>query len=868
MEFEIADDILNDSNMLSSIQQQAILLQIQYDWDNIKSINLCDNTVDIMLDIDFQENIIQFLLKITNGIDPTFIMLMTKAEDMVIVVDYEELDKIINEINKKIELNDQLEQILNIINDFFTINNENVSIENDSIENYSIENNIDSDCADDEKSEIEDESQFISSDDETEDDQSVDFNSGFHEDVYQEFYEENILERNELILQCEQQKVLEKKAIEIFDDEKNRRSELKNKTFNRDEIIQIIFNELSSIDIFDINKICVKPEDNNIFKWIVKMNSFSHDSNLYHDLKSLKKMGYDSNVVISIDINPILYPYYPPTVKILKPMFKKGLSYGISNMDYFNPNKWNPTNSMKLTIKSIYDIIELYGRIDIDNIKGSETDLNNISMMHTNLEQLSIKTGVSSLSVIEVNRYHIDYVPMNSSQSNGNNDTNGKYWKAGTGFGFGKSDGWDVKEYITSEEEKNVQITNLLASIIEILKTVDDINVYYNCISESCLIPVINEYIEGCSILELDKKKDLYRLIYDIINLMINPTYIKLLNNVEVKSTYKILSKVYDESITYRNSIQKMSNKSLDSDMIGIIEYIIDTYDKMTFLILTLNEQLETITDKSSYQQLSIEELYVKELKEEQYGTMNVIKSGYHYKNEIEKSITSLSVQRVMKEITSFTRDTLPLSFSSTIAVRVDSNNINAMKCMITGPDNTPYHGGCFLFDIMMPNTYPNNSPKFNLATTGGGSVRFNPNLYNCGKVCLSLLGTWQGHSSESWIPEKSTLIQVFVSIQSLILVEDPYFNEPSYESSMHTEKGKQKSFKYNDSIRYSTVKWAIIDQIRHPKAGFETMIKKHFYYRKDSIIKEVTKWVEETHVDGFKGLFDELKMELEKIKL
>ena len=143
MEFEIADDILNDSNMLSSIQQQAILLQIQYDWDNIKSINLCDNTVDIMLDIDFQENIIQFLLKITNGIDPTFIMLMTKAEDMVIVVDYEELDKIINEINKKIELNDQLEQILNIINDFFTINNENVSIENDSIENYSIENNID-----------------------------------------------------------------------------------------------------------------------------------------------------------------------------------------------------------------------------------------------------------------------------------------------------------------------------------------------------------------------------------------------------------------------------------------------------------------------------------------------------------------------------------------------------------------------------------------------------------------------------------------------------------------------------------------------------------------------------------------------------
>lgn len=42
--------------------------------------------------------------------------------------------------------------------------------------------------------------------------------------------------------------------------------------------------------------------------------------------------------------------------------------------------------------------------------------------------------------------------------------------------------------------------------------------------------------------------------------------------------------------------------------------------------------------------------------------------------------------------------------------------------------------------------------------TTGGGSVRFNPNLYNCGKVCLSLLGTWSG---PSWDPTTSTILQV-----------------------------------------------------------------------------------------------------------
>ena len=53
-----------------------------------------------------------------------------------------------------------------------------------------------------------------------------------------------------------------------------------------------------------------------------------------------------------------------------------------------------------------------------------------------------------------------------------------------------------------------------------------------------------------------------------------------------------------------------------------------------------------------------------------------------------------------------------------------------------------------------------------------------------CGKVCLSLLGTWAG---PGWNPAKSTLLQVLVSIQSLILVPDPYFNEvrPAFLSSL-----------------------------------------------------------------------------------
>jgi ubiquitin-protein ligase len=66
--------------------------------------------------------------------------------------------------------------------------------------------------------------------------------------------------------------------------------------------------------------------------------------------------------------------------------------------------------------------------------------------------------------------------------------------------------------------------------------------------------------------------------------------------------------------------------------------------------------------------------------------------------------------------------------------------------------------------------------------TTGGGTVRFNPNLYNNGKVCLSLLGTWRGQSTENWDAKVSTILQVLLSVQAIIMSNEVYFNEPGYE--------------------------------------------------------------------------------------
>ena len=52
-------------------------------------------------------------------------------------------------------------------------------------------------------------------------------------------------------------------------------------------------------------------------------------------------------------------------------------------------------------------------------------------------------------------------------------------------------------------------------------------------------------------------------------------------------------------------------------------------------------------------------------------------------------------------------------------------------------------------------------------------------------QVCLSLLGTWHGgHESEKWNASSSSTFQIVMSIQSQIMVEDPYFNEPAVEVS------------------------------------------------------------------------------------
>ena len=101
----------------------------------------------------------------------------------------------------------------------------------------------------------------------------------------------------------------------------------------------------------------------------------------------------------------------------------------------------------------------------------------------------------------------------------------------------------------------------------------------------------------------------------------------------------------------------------------------------------------------------------------------------------------------------------LPIEHTNAIFARCDTERVDVMKCCIMGAKGTPYAHGAYIYDIYFDDNYPSGPPKMNLSTTGNGRVRFNPNLYCCGKVCLSLLGTWRGNASENWDPKLSTLL-------------------------------------------------------------------------------------------------------------
>ncbi len=116
----------------------------------------------------------------------------------------------------------------------------------------------------------------------------------------------------------------------------------------------------------------------------------------------------------------------------------------------------------------------------------------------------------------------------------------------------------------------------------------------------------------------------------------------------------------------------------------------------------------------------------------------------YHYARSINTATPTTfgkQMRKIAQEMVLFNNSSLlPLSSSSSVFVRSSEERIDVLKFMITGPSGTPYANGCFEFDVLFPDDYPNSPMQVNLETTGNRSVRFNPNL------CKLETNDWEIH--------------------------------------------------------------------------------------------------------------------------
>jgi Ubiquitin-conjugating enzyme len=105
----------------------------------------------------------------------------------------------------------------------------------------------------------------------------------------------------------------------------------------------------------------------------------------------------------------------------------------------------------------------------------------------------------------------------------------------------------------------------------------------------------------------------------------------------------------------------------------------------------------------------------------------------------------------------------------------------------------------------------------------GDGRTRISSNLYNDGKVCISILGTYQAFDdSQRWNPATSSLAQVLASLQTQLLGDaEPYFSDGfNHDSVRGTPAGDRGSRRFNNKIRLHTLRYAIIAPLKHPPLG------------------------------------------------
>ncbi len=156
------------------------------------------------------------------------------------------------------------------------------------------------------------------------------------------------------------------------------------------------------------------------------------------------------------------------------------------------------------------------------------------------------------------------------------------------------------------------------------------------------------------------------------------------------------------------------------------------------------------------------------------------------------KLITKDTIHRLLKDVKEIIKN--PLN-DHNIFYKHDEEDMLKGYALIIGPEDTPYLGGNYFFQFDFPYDYPYTPPKVTFCTNNG-KCRFNPNLYMNGKVCVSILNTWEGDKWSSC----QTISTILLTLATLF-VKEPLLNEPGITKNSQDFNEYHKMVEYNNYL-------------------------------------------------------------------
>jgi ubiquitin-conjugating enzyme E2 Z len=192
--------------------------------------------------------------------------------------------------------------------------------------------------------------------------------------------------------------------------------------------------------------------------------------------------------------------------------------------------------------------------------------------------------------------------------------------------------------------------------------------------------------------------------------------------------------------------------------------------------------------------------------------------------------ISKETITRLLRDVKQILKE--PLTENGIYYVHDDTDMLKGYA-LIIGTSDTPYFGGNYFFEFNYPADYPHSPPKVKY-WTNGNRIRFNPNLYTCGKVCVSLLNTWRG---EQWT-SCQTISTVLLTLCTL-LCNNPLLNEPG------VGKGHADMENYTEIIQYSNLSIAVCDIVKKKDGIYMPFFENFYPFVKENFLKNYDKLLE-----------------------